>query len=398
MWIKDWLRHLGLPEKKKVSSRYKKNQDIRQVKKRKQREWRARVKYRILQRKRLMIITGSLLVLLLMITGGIGIVRAMGKNRLYEKADRKQPEMIKTAPEEVLQEEEETEWKEGWVRYQGNIYEYKSDILTFLVMGIDKNKDVEKTEEGTDGGQADALFLVVVDPSDRTLKIVGINRNTMTDIAIYDENGDITATVKAQIAVQHGFGDGMEESCEYQKKAVENLFYGLPIHGYAAVNMKAISTINDAVGGVEVTVLEDLTRKDKSLVKDAKVHLTGKTAFWYVQYRDTTVFGSADLRLARQKQYLNGFVAAAKKAAKENISVILDLYQAVMPQMVTDVSLDEVAYLAPLLVDYRFSDNSFYTMTGETVAGEQFEEFYVDETALYELILEVFYEKVESME
>ncbi|MCI8898116.1 MAG: LytR family transcriptional regulator [Lachnospiraceae bacterium] len=345
-----------------------------------------------------MIITGSLLVLLLMITGGIGIVRAMGKNRLYEKADRKQPEMIKTAPEEVLQEEEETEWKEGWVRYQGNIYEYKSDILTFLVMGIDKNKDVEKTEEGTDGGQADALFLVVVDPSDRTLKIVGINRNTMTDIAIYDENGDITATVKAQIAVQHGFGDGMEESCEYQKKAVENLFYGLPIHGYAAVNMKAISTINDAVGGVEVTVLEDLTRKDKSLVKDAKVHLTGKTAFWYVQYRDTTVFGSADLRLARQKQYLNGFVAAAKKAAKENISVILDLYQAVMPQMVTDVSLDEVAYLAPLLVDYRFSDNSFYTMTGETVAGEQFEEFYVDETALYELILEVFYEKVESME
>lgn len=91
-------------------------------------------------------------------------------------------------------------------------------------------------------------------------------------------------------------------------------------------------------------------------------------------------------------------VKAAKKAAKENISVILDLYQAVMPQMVTDVSLDEVAYLAPLLVDYRFSDNSFYTMTGETVAGEQFEEFYVDETALYELILEVFYEKVESME
>ena len=81
--------------------------------------------------------------------------------------------------------------------------------------------------------------------------------------------------------------------------------------------MKAISTINDAVGGVEVTVLEDLTRKDKSLVKDAKVHLTGKTAFWYVQYRDTTVFGSADLRLARQKQYLNGFVAAAKKAAKD---------------------------------------------------------------------------------
>ena len=106
------------------------------------------------------------------------------------------------------------------------------------------------------------------------------------------------------------------------------------------------------------------------------------------------MFGSADMRLARQKQYLSEFINAAKKAARENISVILELYQAVMPQMVTDISLDEVAYLAPMLVNYRFDDDGFYTMEGETVEGEAFEEFYADETALYEMILEVFYEKV----
>ena len=395
MKIKDWLRDLGLPKKKKTSGRYQKNREhIRQVKRRKQREAFERTKYRILRKKRLVAMIVSIMVLILLISGGIGIVRAMGKNRLYEKAEKKQPEIHKFIPEEILTEEEETEWKEGWVKYKGNIYEYKSDILTFLVMGIDKNKDVERTEEGTDGGQADALFLVVADPSDQSFKIVGINRNTMTDIDIFDENGEIVMTTRAQIAVQHGFGDGMEESCEYQKKAVENLFYGLPIHGYAAVNMKAIATINDAVGGVEVTVLEDLTVKDKSLVKDAEVHLTGESAFWYVQYRDTAVFGSADMRLARQKQYLSEFINAAKKAARENISVILELYQAVMPQMVTDISLDEVAYLAPMLVNYRFDDDGFYTMEGETVEGEAFEEFYADETALYEMILEVFYEKV----
>lgn len=406
MRIKDWLRHMRLSEKKKTSGRYKKNQEhIRQVKKRKQREEYERIKRRILKRKLLVAVIGSIALFILLVSGGIGIVRAVGKSRLYDKADKKQPEMQRTLTEkgiteegimeEDITEEEAAEWKEGWVKYKGDIYEYKSDILTFLVMGIDKNKDVEKTAEGTDGGQADALFLVVVDSSDRSFKIVGINRNTMTDIDIYDEKGAFVTTTKAQIAVQHGFGDGMEVSCEYQKKAVENLFYGLPVHGYAAVNMNAIATINDAVGGVEVTVLEDLTKKDKSLVKDTKVHLMGKSAFWYVQYRDTTAFGSADMRLARQKQYLNGFIDAAKKAAKENISVILNLYQAVMPQMVTDISLDEVAYLAPLLADYRFGENSFYTMTGETVEGEQFEEFYADETALYEMILEVFYEKVE---
>ena len=133
-------------------------------------------------------------------------------------------------------------------------------------------------------------------------------------------------------------------------------------------------------------------------VKDEKVHLKGRNAFWYVQYRDTNVFASADLRLARQKQYLNSFIAAAKKAAKEDISVVLNLYQAIMPQMVTDVSLDEVAYLAPILLDYQFGTENFYMMEGEMVMGEQFEEFYPDETALYEMILEVFYEEVEQNE
>ena len=64
--------------------------------------------------------------------------------------------------------------------------------------------------------------------------------------------------------------------------------------------------------------------------------------------------------------------------------------------MVTNVSLDEATYLASILKDYRFSEEDLYTMAGETVMGEQFEEFYPDETALYEMILEIFYEEVEQ--
>ena len=397
------LKHFK--KKSKNSGRIAKNREhIKQVKRRKQKEWVARIKNKMIKYKRVLIICGSIVICILFVIGGFGIVRAVGRNRLYNKAETTQPDMQLPPEEETVgetseeaeaePEPEQTKWKEGWVKYKDKIYEYKEDILTFLVMGIDKNSDVKEVKEGTDGGQADALFLVVVDSTDKSIKIVGINRNSMTDIKIYDEKGEYVDTVKAQIAVQHGFGNGVEESCEYQKEAVEKLFYGLPIHGYAAVNMSAIPTINDAVGGVDVKVLEDLTKKDKSLVKDEQVHLMGKSAFWYVQYRDTSVFASADLRLARQKQYLNSFIAAAKKAAKEDISVVLNLYQAVMPQMVTDVSLDEVAYLAPILLDYRFGTDNFYMMEGEMVMGEKFEEFYPDETALYEMILEVFYEEV----
>lgn len=391
----DW-RSIPGKRRRKKPGRYERNREhIRQVKLRKKRQQKERVKAEVLRHKRVLILCGSIAACVVIVLSTFGIVRAVGKSRLYDTADTEQPAMQIAAEEETVTEKERSRWKEGWVKYQGEIYEYKEDILTFLIMGIDKNSDVKEVEEGTDGGQADALFLAVIDATDRSVKIIGINRNSMSDIKVYDEEGEYVDTVKAQIAVQHGFGNGMEESCEYQKEAVEKLFYGLPIHGYAAVNMSAITTINDAVGGVEVTVLEDLTKKDQSLVEGEKVHLMGRSAFWYLQYRDTGIFGSADLRLARQKQYLNCFINTAKNAAKEDISIVLDLYRAIMPQMVTDVTLDEVAYLAPMLLEYRFDEDSFRTMDGETVMGEQFEEFYPDETALYELILEIFYEKVE---
>lgn len=349
------------------------------------------------RRKRIVItVLCELILLFAIVFVAFQIVRAVGKNNLMDKAEAAKPDLAPVTAQVVLTEEEEGKWQDGWVKYNDTIYAYNEDIMTFLFMGIDKNSDVKEVAEGTNGGQADALFLAVMNPHDKTIKVVGINRNTMTDIEVYNEEGAYVTTTKAQIAVQHGFGNGVEKSCEYQQKAVANLFYNLPIHGYAAINMSAIPTINDAVGGVDVTVLEDLTRKDSTLVKGADVHLMGESAFWYVKYRDTNEFASADNRLARQKQYLNAFIGATKRATKEDISVAADLYQAILPQMVTNVTLDEVAYLAPILVDYQFDKDSFYMMEGETVMGEEFEEFYVDEDALYEMIIEVFYEEVEN--
>lgn len=263
-------------------------------------------------------------------------------------------------------------------------------------MGIDKEGEAEAVEEGTDGGQADVLFLAVVNPKDKTVKAIGINRNTMTDVDIYNGEGAYVTTKKAQIAVQHGFGNGAEESCEYQCRAVSRLFYHLPIHGYAAINMSAIPAINDAVGGVDVTVLEDLSGQDGKLKEGEKVHLEGNTSLLYVRYRDMEAFGSADLRLARQKQYLAAFLGAARKTVGEDIGSVLELYRTAAPMMVTDIGMDEAVYLASSLLDYRFAgEESFYMVKGETVMGEQFEEFYADEAALYEMILEIFYEPVE---
>lgn len=294
-------------------------------------------------------------------------------------------------------EEESAGWKEGWVKYNGQIYAYNEDILTFLVMGIDKNRDVKEVEEGTNGGQADALFLVVLNPHDNSLSVIGINRNTMTDISVYDDNGAYVNTIKAQIAVQHGFGNGVEESCEYQVNAVQHLFYEMPVHGYAAINMSAIGPLTDMVGGVDVVALEDVKSGNSTVIKEGEeVHLEGDLAFAYIHNRDTKEFGSADHRLERQKQFITTYLQKVKQKTKEDIGFPISVYQAIAPQTVTSLTVDEMTYLVSIAKDYSFNENYLYTLKGETKQGDVFEEFYVDETDLFELILKVFYEPVEQ--
>ncbi len=294
-------------------------------------------------------------------------------------------------------EEESAGWKEGWVKYNGQIYAYNEDILTFLIMGIDKTKDVKEVAEGTNGGQADALFLVVLNPHDDSLSVIGINRNTMTDVSVYDNNGSFVNTVKAQIAVQHGFGNGVEESCEYQVNAVQHLFYEMPVHGYAAINMSAIGPLTDMVGGVDVVALEDIKSGNSTVIKEGEeVHLEGDLAFAYIHNRDTKEFGSADHRLERQKQFITTYLQKIKQKTKEDIGFPISVYQSIAPQTVTSLTVDEMTYLVSIAKDYSFNENYLYTLKGETKQGDVFEEFYVDETDLFELILKVFYEPVEQ--
>ncbi len=333
--------------------------------------------------------------LILVGIGAFAAVRFIGKSNIFAKKVVNTP--VTTSAEVLTEEENALQWQDDWVKYNGTIYDYNEDIMTFLVMGIDKmDEEVTEVYGEIDGGQADALFLVVFNPHDRTTKVIGINRNTMTDVEIYDEYGNYMTTYEAQIAVQHGFGDGLEESCELQQRAVSNLFYQLPIHGYAAVNMSAITTINDAVGGVEVTPEQDFSIDGYDFYEGQPVLLEGEQAFAYLKGRDVNQIGSADKRLARQKQYLTAFINKVKASAKSNPTLAVDIYKAISMQMTTNVTVDEVSYLATTVADYDFGVDNFYLLKGQTMMGEKFEEFYPDEDAKYQMFLDIFYEIVDE--
>ena len=150
--------------------------------------------------------------------------------------------------------------------------------------------------------------------------------------------------------------------------------------------------LNDAVGGITVEVLEDLTEKDQELEQGAVVTLHGEQAETYVRYRDTTVLDSNNFRMARQKQYLTTFLKQVLSGV--GIGDILSLYQKAEDYMVTDIDLSQMAYLASLVLQNGIHEGTMVSIPGTVVKGEQYAEFVPDEEALYERVLELFYTKI----
>lgn len=299
--------------------------------------------------------------------------------------------MKKNSKEEKDTSSELQQESENYISYNGQKYQHNDHIRTYLYMGIDKDGPVTEAEDSVSGGQSDAMFLIVVDSEKKTISVLSINRNTMTDVDVYDKDGNFVETRELQICLQHGFGDGMRTSCQRSVDAVSNLLYGEPVSGYIAMNMDAMPMMNDSVGGVTVEVLDDLTSSSRnvSLHKGETVTLNGDEAYVYLRSRDINEFDSATERLNRQMQYIQAFV---KQAKSKDAATLVSAYNAITDYIVTNV---DVPNLVNKLTTYEFDDSRMYTIPGETQMGEQYEEYHVDEDALYQVMLDIFYKPVE---
>ena len=128
-----------------------------------------------------------LLVLGITVSAGWLWMNHSGQNRLSKKQEAV-PELMQQAAQEA-ETESETMLEAGSIRYHGKVYTYKKDILTFLFLGIDKNGEVKASSNLFEGGQSDALFLAVLDPGEKKISVIGINRDTMASMNVYDKNG-----------------------------------------------------------------------------------------------------------------------------------------------------------------------------------------------------------------
>ena len=278
------------------------------------------------------------------------------------------------------------------VEYKGETYKYNDHLSNYLFLGIDTRETVDTYQSQADAGQADAIFLVSMDRATEKIKVLFLPRDSMTRIEVFNPYGQSLGETTDHLNIQYAFGDGKEKSCELMKTAVSDMLDGLPIQGYCSMNMDGISVITDFVGGIQLTIPDDsLADVNPEYKKGAVVDITGETAEQFVRYRDIDKTQSALVRQERQKTFLQALVQKAQEKAGEDAGFVTGLYDSVKSYTVTNMGND---IFAKLLAASQNGITDTETVPGEGTHGENFDEYHIDEDALSDLIISMFYEKI----
>lgn len=269
-------------------------------------------------------------------------------------------------------------------------YYPRQDITVFMLMGIDRTGPVEASQSYNNTGEADMVMLAVFDETDKSYSLVLLNRDTMMDVPILGVGGRPAGSAYEQLALAHTYGSGLEDSCENTRKAVSEFLGGLTVDYYMSMNMDAIAILNDAVGGVRVTVTDDFSAVDPSIPMGETV-LTGAQAVSFVQTRKDLGDQMNVSRMERQKEYMDGFADALRETMQSSDSFVLKTYDSIADYVVTDCSVNTLNNLMSRYAEYSLKE--VVSPEGENAKGDTYMEFRVDEDALDALVLRLFYSK-----
>ena len=279
------------------------------------------------------------------------------------------------------------------VTFRGKTYLHKKNVKSYLLMGIDRDGEAVPAEN-LFAGQADTLVVLVVDADAEAYTALQLDRDTVMDVEVLSPDGTtVVDTQFMQICLAHTTGTGMEDSCENTVRAVSNLLCGEKIDGYASLTMDAMPLLNDAVGGVPVTIEDDFSQDDPSLVQWETITLDGQQAYHFLRGRMSVGDGTNASRMRRQREYLSSFLKKLRQCVAEDSGFAVSLYQDLKPYMVSDISGKEINELAGVLPKYQ--NNGFVNFSGEHLINEGYVEFHVDELNLSETLLSLFYDEAE---
>ena len=330
------------------------------------------------------------------------MIEARNQERVQQNAEKQPAQNTDEIPIAPGQKEEQTAdprdlnlmpvLAENPVIYQGATYRRNQYVKAILCMGVDRSDTMTESKEFGAAGQSDGIFLIAQDTVHHSLKILMIPRDTMTEIPIANDNGAPDTKI-TQLTIAYAYGDGREGSCENTVWSVEKLLSGFSIDNYLAVDTTVVAKLNDAVGGVTVTIPTDgMEKRDPAFVKGAQVTLHGDQAEAFVRYRDITRDFSALYRMDQQQEYITQYFKAVKEASRTDSQAVTHLFDLIRDYMITDMSKDQYLKIAMDGLDAgNLTGQDFYTVPGTGETTETFDVYRADRQAVIPIILNLFY-------
>ena len=284
--------------------------------------------------------------------------------------------------------------KASTLHFDGKDYQLKENMEVILIMGIDDREDIGDSQFAIHNSQADVLYVYAVDHKNKTFQAIQINRETMTGIQTYNNDGTKDAIAEAQICLAHSFGKTEQGRCLNTVDAVSGLLFNMPIDHYISLNMAAISILNEQVGGVTVTVPAGLESADPAFKEGAKVKLQGKQAELFVRSRMSLENDTNEFRMERQQMFLNAWMKQANHKMDTDSGFALGLVLSLSDYMTSDMSANALSDLANQLKEYK--NLGTVKTIGETLLESEakisaFREYYVDMDDLERKVIDLFY-------
>lgn len=285
--------------------------------------------------------------------------------------------------------------EEGVVTWDGGKYRKTPAVTTYLIAGIDKDPTERTTASNRyrNGGQADYLLLLVIDHTNRKVYQLQIDRDTMTDVTVLSVNGKETGSRLLQICLAHSYGASKDDNARYTVRAVRHLMHDMEISGYFMVNYTAVSVLNDTLGGITVTVPDDMTSVNPLWTQGATITLHGSEAETFVRTRKTVGQGTNAERMARQNEFTSNAIRKMNLQLSENAEFGSKLLSAIKRTVVTNIPQQQLLLDISETHGYAFQPVEY--LRGEyTIADNGFAEFHADETSITEWIMTRLYTKI----
>ncbi|MFC4025264.1 LCP family protein [Oceanobacillus longus] len=163
----------------------------------------------------------------------------------------------------------------------------EGDPISILLLGVDQR-------EG-DRGRPDSLILLTANPTDQSIKMVSIPRDTYTDMI----------GKEAKDKINHSYTYG---GVDITIKTIEN-FLDVPIDYYVEVDMNGFKDLIDAVDGVTVDNTLDFFY-DGTDFPIGELKLNGEEALKYSRMRSLDPQGDFG-RQERQRKIIQAFIKEA---------------------------------------------------------------------------------------